>query len=70
MSKLSTSESDKLFKARLLRNHYKSALIAILEANSNKDAGKRKFPVYFDNWANRILKLDYLIIDLKYKSLT
>lgn len=59
-------KTDKHIKAIQLRDKYKKALLTILESQSNAKSGKREFPIYFQNWADRILKLDYLIIDLKY----
>lgn len=46
-------------KATEIRNRYKPILIS-------HPFGK-KYPVYFNNWAQRILKIEYLLIDIKYK---
>jgi len=59
-------KSDKHIKAIELRNKYKNQLLNILSSQSTIKAGKREFPIYFDNWVNRLLKLEYLIIGLKY----
>lgn len=46
-------------KAIEIRNKYKAILIS-------HPFGKIH-PVYFNNWAQRILKIEYLLIDIKYK---
>ena len=61
-------KSDKHIKAIKLRDNYKSQLITILNSQNTIKEGKRKFPVYFDNWRQRLLQLEFYIIDCKYSA--
>ena len=61
-------KTDKHIRAIELRNKYKKQLLSILESQSTIKVGKKQFPTYFQNWADRLLKLEYLIIDLKYNN--
>ena len=56
---------DKLFKAKLLRNKYKNELLNIVKLHAKNNKNFKNLPIYFENWANRLLKLELLIIDLK-----
>jgi hypothetical protein len=56
---------DKYLKARELRNRYKTELLNIVKNHAQKNKDFKTLPVYFENWAKRILKLENLIIDLK-----
>lgn len=56
---------DKYLKAKDLRNKYKTELLNIVRNHAKKNKDFKKLPIYFENWAKRILKLENLIIDLK-----
>ena len=60
-------KTDKHIKAIKLRDKYKSELLEIFKRESIKPLNKKLIPVYYDNWRERLLKLEYYIIDCKYK---
>lgn len=53
------TESDKLYKARELKDKIVKQLLVYVK--------QRNFPVYYDKWVSRLLQIENLIIDLKYK---
>ena len=59
-------KTDKHIKAIRLRDKYKKQLLEIFKIEGKKPLNKRAIPIYFDNWKERILKLEYYIIDCKY----
>ena len=60
-------KTDKHIKAIKLRDKYKNELLEIFKRESIKPLNKRLIPVYYDSWRERLLKLEYYIIDCKYK---
>lgn len=48
----------KLQKAKKIRDIYKQLLLSIPHG--------KKLPPYFYNWTARLLRIEYLIIDLRY----
>ena len=61
-------KTDKHIKAIKLRDKYKSELLEIFKRESIKKLNKKLIPVYYDNWRERLLKLEYYIIDCKYNT--
>lgn len=59
-------KSKNHIKAIMLRDKYRAEMLNILNSQFELKANKRAFPVYWENWSNRLLKLEYLVIDYKY----
>ena len=59
-------KTDKHIKAIKLRDKYKNELLEIFKRESIKPTNKKVIPIYYDNWRERLLKLEYYIIDCKY----
>jgi len=59
-------KSDNYIRAIKVRDKYRNALMTILNSQLELKPDKRTFPIYYDNWKDRLLKLEYLVIDYKY----
>ena len=60
-------KTEKHIKAIELRDKYKTQLLEIFKREYIKPLNKKVIPVYYDSWRERILKLEYYIIDCKYQ---
>lgn len=60
-------KTEKHIRAIELRDKYKIQLLEIFKRESIKPLNKKVIPIYYDSWRERILKLEYYIIDCKYQ---